>query len=96
MDTDELNEELEDLNCAREDYSETPGIGPEEIDLIIDLCNGKDIPAGRRLSLLKAIHHIKDTQIERSILDSINGSDSRISKFLDDAERMGEAAPDSD
>ena len=96
VDTDELNEELEDLNCAREDYSETPGIGPEEIDLIIDLCNGKDIPAGRRLSLLKAIHHIKDTQIERSILDSINGSDSRISKFLDDAERMGEAAPDSD
>lgn len=68
VDTDELNEELEDLNCAREDYSETPGIGPEEIDLIIDLCNGKDIPAGRRLSLLKAIHHIKDTQIERSIL----------------------------
>lgn len=96
VDTDGLNEELEDLNCAREDYSETPGIGPEEIDLIIDLCNGKDIPAGRRLSLLKAIHHIKDTQIERSILESINGSDSRISKFLDDAERMGEAAPDSD
>ncbi len=96
VDTDELNEELEDLNCAREDYSEAPGIGPEEIDLIIDLCNGKDIPAGRRLSLLKAIHHIKDTRIERSILESINGSDSRISKFLDDAERMGEAAPDSD
>ena len=96
VDTDELNEELEDLNCAREDYSEAPGIGPEEIDLIIDLCNGKDIPAGRRLSLLKAIHHIKDTQIERSILESINGSNSRISKFLDDAERMGEAAPDSD
>lgn len=96
VDTDELNEELEDLNCAREDYSEAPGIGPEEIDLIIDLCNGKDIPAGRRLSLLKAIHHIKDTRIERSILDSINGSDSRISKFLDDAERMGGAAPDSD
>ena len=96
VDTDELNEELEDLNCAREDYSEAPGIGPEEIDLIIDLCNGKDIPAGRRLSLLKAIHHIKDTRIERSILESINGSDSRISKFLDDAERMGGAAPDSD
>ena len=96
VDTDELNEELEDLNCAREDYSEAPGIGPEEIDLIIDLCNGKDIPAGRRLSLLKAIHHIKDTRIERSILASINGSDSRISKFLDDAERMGGAAPDSD
>lgn len=69
VDTDELNEELEDLNCAREDYSEAPGIGPEEIDLIIDLCNGKDIPAGRRLSLLKAIHHIKDTRIERSILE---------------------------
>ena len=96
VDTDELNEELEDLNCAREDYSEAPGIGPEEIDLIIDLCNGKDIPAGRRLSLLKAIHHIKDTRIERSILASINGRDSRISKFLDDAERMGGAAPDSD
>ncbi len=97
VDTDELNEELEDLNCAREDYpGGTSGIGPEEIDLIIDLCNGKDIPTGKRLSLLKAIHHIKDTQIERSILESINGSDSRISKFLDEAEQMSEAAPDSD
>ena len=97
VDTDELNEELEDLNCAREDYpGGTSGIGPEEIDLIIDLCNGKDIPTGKRLSLLRAIHYIKDTQIERSILESINGSDSRISKFLDEAEQMSEAAPDSD
>lgn len=97
VDTDELNEELEDLNCAREDYpGGAAGIGPEEIDLIIDLCNGKDIPTDKRLSLLKAIHHIKDTQIERSILESINGSDSRISKFLDEAEQMSEAAPDSD
>ncbi len=97
VDTDELNEELEDLNCAREDYSGgAAGIGPEEIDLIIDLCNGKDIPTDKRLSLLKAIHHIKDTQIERSILESINGSDSRISKFLDEAEQMSEAASDSD
>lgn len=97
VDTDELNEELEDLNCAREDYPDgAVGIGPEEIDLIIDLCNGKDIPTHKRLSLLRAIHHIKDTQIERSILESINGSDSRISKFLDEAERRSEAAPDSD
>ena len=97
VDTDELNEELEDLNCAREDYpGGISGIGPEEIDLIIDLCNGKDIPTDKRLSLLRAIHHIKDTQIERSILESINGSDSRISKFLDEAEQMGGAAPDSD
>lgn len=97
VDTDELNEELDDLNCAREGYSgESAGIGPEEIDLIIDLCNGKDIPTDKRLSLLRAIHHIKDTQIERSILESINGSDSRISKFLDEAEHMGGAAPDSD
>ena len=97
VDTDELNEELEDLNCAREDYpGGAAGIGPEEIDLIIDLCNGKDIPTDKRLSLLKAIHHIKDTQIERSILESINGSDSRISKFLDEAEQMSEAASDSD
>ena len=97
VDTDELNEELEDLNCAREDYpGGAAGIGPEEIDLIIDLCNGKDIPTDKRLSLLRAIHHIKDTQIERSILESINGSDSRISKFLDEAEQMGGAAPDSD
>ncbi len=97
VDTDELNEELEDLNCVREEYSgEATGIGPEEIDLIIDLCNGKDIPTDKRLSLLRAIHHIKDTQIERSILESINGSDSRISKFLDEAEQMNEAAPDSD
>ena len=97
VDTDELNEELEDLNCTREDYpGGAAGIGPEEIDLIIDLCNGKDIPASKRLALLRAIHHIKDTQIERSILESINGSDSRISKFLDEAERMSEAAPDSD
>ena len=97
VDTDELNEELEDLNCAREDYSGgAAGIGPEEIDLIIDLCNGKDIPTDKRLSLLKAIHQIKDTQIERSILESINGSDSRISKFLDEAEQMSEAVPDSD
>ena len=96
VDTDELNEELEDLNCTREDYPEsTAGIGPEEIDLIIDLCNGKDIPASKRLALLRAIHHIKDTQIERSILESINGSDSRISKFLDEAERVSEAVPDS-
>ena len=97
VDTDELNEELEDLNCAREDYpGDTSGIGPEEIDLIIDLCNGKDIPTDKRLSLLRAIHHIKDTQIERSILESINGSDSRISKFLDEAEHLNEATPDSD
>ena len=97
VDTDELNEELEDLNCAREDYpGSAAGIGPEEIDLIIDLCNGKDIPTDKRLSLLRAIHHIKDTQIERSILESINGSDSRISKFLDEAEHLNEAAPDSD
>lgn len=97
VDTDELNEELDDLNCVREDYSgEATGIGPEEIDLIIDLCNGKDIPTDKRLSLLRAIHHIKDTQIERSILESINGSDSRISKFLDEAEQMSEAVPDSD
>ena len=97
VDTDELNEELEDLNCAREDDpGGISGIGPEEIDLIIDLCNGKDIPTDKRLSLLRAIHHIKDTQIERSILESINGSDSRISKFLDEAEQMSEAAPDSD
>ena len=97
VDTDELNEELEDLNCVREDYSdEATGIGPEELDLIIDLCNGKEIPTDKRLSLLRAIHHIKDTQIERSILQSINGSDSRISKFLDEAEHLNEAAPDSD
>lgn len=97
VDTDELNEELDDLNCTREDYSgEAAGIGPEEIDLIIDLCNGKDIPTDKRLALLRAIHHIKDTQIERSILESINGSDSRISKFLDEAEHLNEAAPDSD
>lgn len=97
VDTDELNEELEDLNCVREKYSgEATGIGPEEIDLIIDLCNGKDIPTDKRLSLLRAIHHIKNTQIERSILESINGSDSRISKFLDEAEQMSGAAPGSD
>ena len=97
VDTDELNEELEDLNCARDGYpGGTAGIGPEEIDLIIDLCNGKEIPTDKRLALLRAIHHIKDTQIERSILESINGSDSRISKFLDEAERMSEVAPDSD
>ena len=97
VDTDELNEELDDLNCIREEYSgEATGIGPEEIDLIIDLCNGKDIPTDKRLSLLRAIHHIKDTQIERSILESINGSDSRISKFLDEAEHLNEATPDSD
>ncbi len=97
VDTDELNEELDDLNYIREDYSgEATGIGPEEIDLIIDLCNGKDIPTDKRLSLLRAIHHIKDTQIERSILESINGSDSRISKFLDEAEQMSGTAPDSD
>ena len=97
VDTDELTEELEDLNCVREEYSgEATGIGPEEIELIIDLCNGKDIPTDKRLSLLRAIHYIKDTQIERSILESINGSDSRISKFLDEAEQMSEATPDSD
>ncbi|MCE9184216.1 hypothetical protein ACIXQB_16800 [Bacteroides fragilis] len=97
VDTDELNEELEDLNCARDDYQGgATGIGPEEIDLIIDLCNGKEIPTDKRLALLRAIHHIKDTQIERSILESINGSDSRISKFLDDAGQMSEAVPDSD
>ena len=82
---------------AREDYpGGISGIGPEEIDLIIDLCNGREIPTDRRLSLLRAIHHIRDTQIERSILESINGSDSRISKFLDEAEHLNEATPDSD
>lgn len=96
VDTDDLNEELEELNCAREEYAaDTPGIGPDEIDLIIDLCNGHEIPTNRKLALLKAIHHIKDTQVERSILESINGSDNRISQFLDEAERMGEAGPSS-
>lgn len=97
VDTDDLNEELEELNCAREEYSaDVPGIGPDEIDLIIDLCNGREIPTNRKLALLKAIHHIMDTQIERSILESINGSDNRISKFLDEAERMSdEAGPNS-
>ena len=74
---------------------ENAGVSGEEIDLIIDLCNGKDIPTDKRLALLKAIHHIKDTQIERSILESINGSDSRISKFLDEAEHLNKAVPDS-
>lgn len=97
VDTDDLNEELEELNCARDEYAvDTPGIGPDEIDLIIGLCNGHEIPTGRKLTLLKAIHHIKDTQVERSILESINGGDNRISQFLDEAERMGEAGPDSD
>ena len=97
VDTDELNEELEDLNCGRDDYQGgATGIGPEEIDLIIDLCNGKEIPTNKRLALLRAIHHIKDTRIEHSILESINGSDSRISKFLDEAEHLSEAVPDSD
>lgn len=97
VDTDDLNEELEELGCAREEYStDVPGIGPDEIDLIIDLCNGREIPTNRKLALLKAIHHIKDTQIERSILESINGSDNRISKFLDEAERMDTADPGSD
>ena len=97
VDTDDLNEELEELNCAREEYAaDTPGIGPDEIDLIIDLCNGHEIPTGRKLALLKEIHHIKETQVVRSILESINGSDNRISQFLDEAERMGEAGPNSD
>lgn len=97
VDTDDLNEELEELGCAREEYStDVPGIGPDEIDLIIDLCNGREIPTNRKLALLKAIHHIKDTQIERSILESINGSDNRISKFLDEAECMDTADPGSD
>lgn len=44
MDIDELNEELDDLNCICEEYlGEVIGIGLEEIDLIIDFCNGKDI-----------------------------------------------------
>lgn len=60
VDTDELNEELEDLNCAHDGYQGgTAGIGPEEIDLIIDLCNGKEIPTDKRLALLRAIHHIR-------------------------------------
>ena len=87
---------MEYLKFALEDDLDVPGIWPEEIYLIIGLCNGNYIPAGRRLSLLKAIHHINDTRIERSILARSNGGDSRISKFLDDAGRMGGAAPDSD
>ena len=97
VDTDELNEELEDLNCVREDYSDgATGIGPVSYTHLTLPTSDLVIPTDKRLSLLRAIHHIKDTQIERSILESINGSDSRISKFLDEAEHLNEATPDSD
>lgn len=89
IDIEEINEELDDLHCVADDYADRPqGISNEEIDLLIDLCNGKEIPTGKRLSLLQTIYHLKDSRVYHSIIDSINGSDNRISSFLDEADNL--------
>ncbi len=86
---EELNEELDDLQCVADDYADKPqGISNEEIDLLIDLCNGKEIPTGKRLSLLQTIYHLKDSRVYHSIIDSINGSNNRISSFLDEVDNL--------
>lgn len=68
------------------------GIGPQELDWIIALCNGLPVPDAKRQAIVRAIRSIRGTQIQRALIDSINGSDSRIARFLDEAER--EAAAD--
>lgn len=68
------------------------GIGMRELSWIIDLCNGKPVPAGRRKSVEVAVRNIMGTQIHASLIESINGSDDRISRFLDDAERRSDDA----
>ena len=63
------------------------GIGPVEMDWIFALCNGLPVPEDKRQAIARAIHNILDTRIHQTIIESISGSDERIAKFLNEAER---------
>lgn len=63
------------------------GIGPRELDWIIALCNGEPVPNDKRREIVEALHALRDTEIQKSLLAEINGSDARIARFLDEAER---------
>lgn len=63
------------------------GIGPRELDWIIALCNGEPVPNDKRREIVEALHALRDTEIQKSLLAGINGSDARIARFLDEAER---------
>lgn len=67
------------------------GIAPVEMDWIFALCNGLPVPHDKRQAIARAIHNILDTQIHQTIIESINGSDERIAKFLNEAEREDSA-----
>lgn len=86
---EEPQEEQNALGCS--DAADAPdggqGIGPVEMDWIFALCNGLPVPQDKRQAIARAIHNILDTQIHQTIIESINGSDERIAKFLNEAER---------
>lgn len=67
------------------------GIGPDEMNWIIALCNGLPVPQEKRQSILRAIRNIRGTDIHQSLIESITGSDNRIAMFLDEAEREASA-----
>ncbi len=85
----EPTEEENALGCSTADGTADggQGIGPSEMSWIIALCNGQPVPHDKRQALLRAINNIRGTEIHRSLIESINGSDNRIARFLDDAER---------
>lgn len=63
------------------------GIGPRELDWIIALCNGESVPNDKRREIVETLHALRDTEIQKLLLAGINGSDARIARFLDEAER---------
>lgn len=67
------------------------GIGVLEMDWIIALAKGQPVPSEHRKAILRAICNIRGTQIHQSLIESINGSDNRIARFLDEAEREANA-----
>lgn len=94
--TDGPQDDIAALGCSNSDAQDGgQGIGPQELDWIIALCNGQSIPADKREAIVRAIRNIRGTQIHRSLMESINGSDNRIATFLDEAEREAAANDDN-
>lgn len=92
---DEPTEDENALGCseAPKSLDGGQGIGPQEMDWIVDMCNGNPVPKHRCQAILLAIRNIRGTQIHQTLIESINGCDNMIAKFLDEAER--EASTDN-
>lgn len=72
------------------------GIGAQEMDWIIDLCSGRAVPPDKRQAVVKAIHALRNTAIQKALLSGINDSDARITRFLDEAEEEADQTTTSD